>query len=119
MTATRAEVAVEALIADIETLVRCEPPSSDHEAAARSADVVAARGSPNTPPPTHTSLGTSNRMERLIGRRQWESPGTFLGLPATSTGTNVKQPKGHLRRSAARGRPAWLVMGLAGLFFDI
>ncbi|WP_205379065.1 MULTISPECIES: hypothetical protein [Streptomyces] len=44
MTATRAEVAVEALIADIETLVRCEPPSSDHEAAARSADVVAALG---------------------------------------------------------------------------
>ncbi|MFH8558584.1 hypothetical protein ACH4GP_25775 [Streptomyces celluloflavus] len=44
MTATRAEVAVEALIADIETLVRCEPPSSDHGAAARSADVVAALG---------------------------------------------------------------------------
>ncbi|MFF2925758.1 hypothetical protein ACFVTP_25710 [Streptomyces celluloflavus] len=46
MTATRAEVAVEALVADIETLVRCEPPSSssDHEPAARSADVVAAPG---------------------------------------------------------------------------
>ncbi|MFE5737586.1 hypothetical protein [Streptomyces celluloflavus] len=44
MTATRAEVAVEALVADIETLVRCEPPSSDHEAVARSSDVVAAPG---------------------------------------------------------------------------
>jgi len=32
------------LIADIETLVRCESPSSDHDAVARSAEVVAAVG---------------------------------------------------------------------------
>ncbi|MFE5687603.1 M20 family metallopeptidase [Streptomyces sp. NPDC056512] len=44
MTATRAQVTAEALLADIETLVRCESPSSDHEAVARSADVVAALG---------------------------------------------------------------------------
>lgn len=40
-----------------------------------------------------------------------------LGLPAASTST--KQPKGHLRRSAARIRPASQVTGPPGPFRDI
>ncbi|MET4926006.1 M20 family metallopeptidase [Streptomyces sp. PSRA5] len=44
MTAVRADAAVRDLLADIETLVRCESPSSDREAVARSADVVTALG---------------------------------------------------------------------------
>lgn len=35
---------VQAILADIETLVRCESPSDDHEAVARSAEVVASVG---------------------------------------------------------------------------
>ncbi|MFE7566587.1 M20 family metallopeptidase [Streptomyces sp. NPDC057539] len=44
MTAKGVDAVVRDLLADIETLVRCESPSSDHEAVARSADVVAALG---------------------------------------------------------------------------
>lgn len=44
MTATHAGVPVRELLADIETLVRCESPSSDHQAVARSADVVTELG---------------------------------------------------------------------------
>ncbi|MFD8968803.1 M20/M25/M40 family metallo-hydrolase [Streptomyces sp. NPDC059568] len=44
MTAMPADVSVRDLLADIETLVRCESPSSDHEAVARSADAVTALG---------------------------------------------------------------------------
>ncbi|MFC8075645.1 M20 family metallopeptidase [Streptomyces sp. NPDC057307] len=44
MTAARADATVRDLLADIETLVRCESPSSDREAVARSADAVTALG---------------------------------------------------------------------------
>ncbi|MGW0086590.1 M20 family metallopeptidase [Streptomyces sp. NPDC003393] len=44
MTATHAGVPVRELLADIETLVRCESPSSDHQAVARSADAVTELG---------------------------------------------------------------------------
>lgn len=45
--------------------------------------------------------------------------GTFLGLPAASTGMTVKQPKDHLRRSAARSHPSRQVTDPTGLFRDI
>ncbi|MFD7894538.1 M20 family metallopeptidase [Streptomyces sp. NPDC059743] len=44
MTATHADMSVRDLLADIEALVRCESPSSDHEAVARSADAVTTLG---------------------------------------------------------------------------
>lgn len=46
-------------------------------------------------------------------------PGTFLGLPAPSTGTSVKQPKGHSHSSAGATRPSRQATALAGLFRDI
>jgi hypothetical protein len=52
-------------------------------------------------------------------RQQWEPSGTFLGLPAPSTGTSVKQPKDHSRRSATISPASREVTALAGLFFDI
>ncbi|MEU5696192.1 M20 family metallopeptidase [Actinosynnema sp. NPDC020468] len=44
MTAEEIDPTLPALLADIESLVRCESPSTDHEAVARSAEVVAALG---------------------------------------------------------------------------
>lgn len=67
--------------------------------------------------PTPQAL-TLYRAERVaIG--QWEPPGTFLGLPAASTGMTVKQPKGHHRRPAPHSHPSQQVTGPPGLFRDI
>ncbi|MFM9536829.1 alpha/beta hydrolase [Streptomyces turgidiscabies] len=52
-------------------------------------------------------------------RSRWESPGTFLGLPAPPSGTSVKQLKGHSHRSATIGRSSWQVTAFAGLFRDM
>jgi hypothetical protein len=52
-------------------------------------------------------------------RQQWGSSGTFLGLPVASMCTSVKQPKGHLRRSAARCLLTWQVKAPPGLFRNI
>lgn len=72
------------------------------------------------PEPLHQPNRTHTpRIKQKDGCRQWEFPGTFLGLPAASTGTSVKQLKGHLHRSATCGRPLRQVMAFAGLFRDI
>lgn len=51
-------------------------------------------------------------------RQSWESSGTFLGLPASSTGTSVKQLKDRSCSSATISPSSWQVTALAGLFRD-
>ncbi len=59
------------------------------------------------------------RTEPKGTRQRWESPGTFLGLPALSSGTSVKQPKGHSRSSVTTRHSSRQGTAFAGLFRDI
>ncbi|GHG96347.1 hypothetical protein Srubr_45000 [Streptomyces rubradiris] len=58
-------------------------------------------------------------LNRKGTRQPWESSGISLGLPASSTGTSLKELKDHSRRSAANSSPSPQVTTLPGLFRDI
>lgn len=61
--------------------------------------------------PQKSTLGAAG-----LAAASGSSLGTFLGLPAASTGMSGKQPKDRLGRSAAHSHPAQQVAASAGLF---
>jgi len=98
-------------------------PSCTRDTCTRSTAGAAASMTLSSSPPRSTAeapavAGGWAAVESLLVHAD-DPKGTFLGLPAPSSGTSVKQPKGHSRRSSTTSHSSRQVTGLAGLFWDI